>query len=285
MELKSTLLNIFRSPQYKPPVLPAVALEITSLTRRSNASYEDVVKVLVKDPLLVANILKLAQSPIYGGRQRAQSLGDALNRLGLNTLRDMVWQVAVGLRIFRGQAYASTMERLQLHSTFTAHAARLVAVKAGVAAEHAFLCGLLHDVGWSGALVAVSERVASPPDLPTLYRVIDRLHEEVAGAMGALWSLSPEIVEVIAHHHELDFSETSSSLVSVLCIAEQLADEFDFGIEARAISPEDPRVDEHLVGRFEQSVARLKLEPKLDELRTGAEQLSESLRSMPSLNE
>jgi hypothetical protein len=67
-ELQQRLLSIFRSPHYKPPVLPNVALELTDLSRKTHVSYDDVIKVVEKDPLIVASVLKLAQSPLYGGR-------------------------------------------------------------------------------------------------------------------------------------------------------------------------------------------------------------------------
>jgi putative nucleotidyltransferase with HDIG domain len=281
LELKDRLLSIFRSPQYKPPILPAVALELITLTRKTSASYEEVIRVVEKDPLLVANVLKLAQSPLYGGSLHAKSLPEALNRLGINTLRDMVWQVVVGLRIFRADAYASTMERLQRHSTFTAYAARIVAVHAGIEAEHAFLCGLLHDVGWSGTLITVSESVPNPPSLETLFVVVDKMHAEAAAAMATLWGLCPEIVDVIGHHHDADIPNYPvPALVPVLCVAEQLADEFDFGIEPKAEGRSlIARADENLAGRFEQAVVFLKLEQKLDGIRESVSQIAERLRA------
>src|SRR5262245_60872131 len=145
--LQGLLLELFQSPTYKPPVLPAVALELTQLSRNPGASYDEVVAVLQKDPLIVAGVLKVAQSPLYGGRLPLQSLKDAVQRLGINTLRDIVWQVVAGMRLFHVKSYTALMERLQAHSMFMAHAARLVAMRAGIAAEHAFLCGLLHEIG------------------------------------------------------------------------------------------------------------------------------------------
>jgi len=280
IELRNTLLSTFRSPQYKPPVLPAVALELTSLTRKASVSYDEVVRVVEKDPLLVASLLKLAQSPLYAGRSHVQSLQEALNRLGINTLRDMVWQIVVGLRLFRAPAYSGIMERLQSHSTFTAYAARFIALEAGIGAEHAFLCGLLHDVGWSGALVIVSERVPTPPRDDVLFATIDKMHAEAAAAMGTLWELSPEIIDVIGHHHDLaQLDAAAPPLVPVLCVAEQLADEFDFGIEPKGDGKSmQPRVDENLVGRFESALSLLRLELKLERIRASAALIAERLR-------
>jgi HD-like signal output (HDOD) protein len=278
-ELKNSLLATFRSPQYKPPVLPAVALELISLTRKSSASYEEVTHVVEKDPLLVADVLKLAQSPLYGSRQRVRSLQDALNRLGINKLRDAVWQVVIGVRVFRAPAYAAIMERLQSHSTFTAYAARVVAGAAGIPAENAFLCGLLHDVGWSGVMVTLTERNAATISEDALLPTIDAIHAEVGTAMGTLWGLSPEIIEVMGRHHD---GQPAPALVPVICVSEQLADEFGFGIES-AEDTGKPRmnVDENLVGRFEQAVASLRLEAKLERIRNELGEIAERMRANP----
>lgn len=278
-QLRQKLLAIFRSPHYKPPVLPNIALELTELSRKSHVSYDDVVRVVEKDPLIVASVLKLAQSPLYGGRTPVQSLKDALNRLGLTMLRDLVWQVVMGMRLFRVRNYTSTMERLQLHATFTAYAARIVATRAGVAAEHAFLCGLLHDIGFCGVLIAISES-KTPPDPATLFEAIDKMHAEAGSAMARLWALSPEIVNVIGHHHDLSRDKPPVSvLVPVLCVAEQLADELGFAVEESLHDDSKPRIDANLDGRFEHAVQLLKIESKLDAIRGSVAEASERIRS------
>lgn len=279
-DLQQKLLSIFRSPQYKPPVLPNIALELTDLSKKQNVSYDDVVRVVEKDPMITASVLKLAQSPLYGGRP-VQSLKDALNRLGIATLRDLVWQVVANMRLFRVRNYAPIMERLQLHAMFTAYAARIIAQRAGIAAEHAFLCGLLHDIGWSGTLLAISENNSKPPDPKTLFAAIDTMHVEAGEAMARLWGLSQEISTVIGHHHHLDKQRKPASvLVPVLCVAEHLADELGFAIEPR---PENgvmskERIDANLEGRFEIAVGSLKIENKLAAIREAAAEAGQRIR-------
>jgi len=272
-ELQQQLLRIFRSPNYRPPVLPNVAIELTELTRKSTASYDEVVSALQKDPLIVAGVLKVAQSPMYGGRLPVQSLKEAIQRLGINTLRDIVWQVVAGMRLFRVKGYTSFMERLQAHSVFTANIARTVATRAGVAAEHAFLCGLLHDVGISGTLIALSEE-SKAPAIDLLLAAIDGMHEQAGGQMGKLWGLAPEIVAVIERHHFAGDPSQMSALIAILSVAEQFADDHGFGI----VAPDGAlRLDRQPEGRFEQALARLKLVNKLPELRERAQELAERL--------
>jgi len=279
-ELQSRLLRIFQSPNYRPPVLPKVAIELTELMRKPSASYDDVVLVLQKDPLVAAGVMSVAQSPLYAGRSPLQSLKDAVQRLGINTLRDIVWQVVAGMRLFRVKGFTEIMERLQAHSMFMAYAARIVATRAGIAAEHAFLCGLLHDVGISGTLIALAETEKSDVPLMSLLDAIDGVHEQAGGLMAKLWRLSPEIVAVIEQHHRFDPSRAGVPvLTAVLCVAEHMATELNYGILADS-SITHPLFDRHAPGRYIVALKRLKLDGKQAELYTRAEEVAERLQSL-----
>jgi HD-like signal output (HDOD) protein len=274
-ELQQMLLTIFRSPNYRPPVLPSVAIELSDLTRKTTVSYDDVVSVLQNDPLIVAGVLKVAQSPIYGGRAPVQSLKEAIQRLGINTLRDIVWQVVAGMRLFRVKGYTEIMERLQAHSVFTACMSRIVAARAGIAAEHAFLCGLLHDVGVSGTLIALVEGEKKLPDLGALLTAVDGMHAQAGGMIAKLWGLSPAITGVIEQHHpsSSEFAR-APALNSVLCVAERFADEFGYSVVAPASLEQ---FDRHAPDGFEQALARLKLTAKQAELRARAQEVSDGM--------
>jgi putative nucleotidyltransferase with HDIG domain len=279
-ELQARLLEIFRSPRFRPPVLPRVAMELTELTRKPSASYDDVVQVLQKDPLIVAGVMSIAQSPLYAGRSPLHSLKDAVQRLGINSLRDIVWQVVAGLRLFHVKNFRDIMQRLQAHSMFMAYAARSIAAEAGVPAEHAFLCGLLHDVGISGALIALAETEKDDVPIVSLLDAIDGMHEQAGSLMAKQWKLSPDIIAVIEQHHHFDPNRAGvPMLTAVLCVAEQLADELNFGIMA-ADRVALPFFDRHAPGRYLAALQRLKLEDKQDELRSRAAETAERLQAL-----
>jgi putative nucleotidyltransferase with HDIG domain len=164
---------------------------------------------------------------------------------------------------------------LQAHSVFTACMARIVAARAGIAAEHAFLCGLLHDVGVSATLIALVEGENNVPESDALLTAIDGMHAQAGGMIAKLWNLSPSIANVINHHHPAS-SELSRApaLNAVLCVAERYADEYGFSLaEPTAIEPFDRQVPD----AFEQSLLRLKLGPKISELRERAKEVAESM--------
>lgn len=278
-EIQTRLLEHFLSPNYRAPVLPKVAIELSELTRRPNASFDDVVLVLQKDPLVVANVMRVAQSPLYAGRVRLHSLRDAVQRLGTSALRDIVWQVAAGIRLFRATAFSAMLERVQAHSLFVAYATRMVASRAGIGAEHAFLCGLLHDVGISAALIALAETEADVPIMSVL-DAIDGMHQQAGRLITQHWGLSPDIAAVVDSHHGFDPNRNDIPLLTaVLCVVEHMAASVNREI-MDASANTHPHFDRHSPGRYPLALKRLKLEGKEAELHTRAEEIIERLQAL-----
>lgn len=278
-DLQKLLLELFESPEYRPPVLPDVALELSELTKKPNASYDEVVAVLQNDPLIVANVLKIAQSSLYGGR--LQSLHSAVQRLGINTLRDIVWQVAAGPRLFNARAYMPIMERVRAHSVFTAYAARMIAGRAGLAAHHAFLCGLLHDMGIAGTLIALAEAGSQAPPLTTLLVTVDAVHERAGALISKAWNLAPEIVSAVEHHHRYHPEIAEIPVLSaVICVADHLAEQQNLGVSAPSMSgSRNVRFDMQSQTHLELALKRLRLLGKEADLALRAQELAEQLKS------
>lgn len=226
------LLRLFASPTYQPPKLPQVALQIMELSQRPDVGFDEVGAVLEKDPLLAAKVLSIAQSAVYAPRSPILSLRQATVRLGLQTLRDLVLEAAVSMRVFRAPGYGEAMERLSRHSAATAYLLRALCRRARVDAEYAFLCGLLHDVGLAACLLALSDEPrggAVPFDAlgPGLHEV----HQEASGLVTRLWGLPAEVQQLVATHHELEVGGRPQPLHAALVVAEALAGERGAGME------------------------------------------------------
>jgi len=118
--------------------------------------------------------------------------------------------------VFAMPEYGDTMTSVARHSTLTAYITRIVCRRTGSDAELSFICGLLHDVGFAGLLLAVSHiEGASAPDLRLLWNDVDRLHEQATLLLTQRWGLPAEVVEVVGHHHHLHtgpFSRTAAAV-------------------------------------------------------------------------
>jgi HD-like signal output (HDOD) protein len=224
--LGAQLIETFDNPEYCPPPLPGVALELMTLSNRDDATIDRVVRLLEQDEMLAGGVMRLIGSPLYAGRSRIRSLKEAVVRLGVRTVRDLVFETALNQGVFRLAEYGQTIEQIRRHSTVTAYIARIVCKQAKVNEEHAFLCGLLHDIGFAGLLFAVSniEAEESPP-LIQLWGEIDILHEQASRLVTKLWNLPVELQEFVGHHHHLHTGETSR-IAAAIHIADRLSERF-----------------------------------------------------------
>jgi len=242
--LGAQLIETFDNPDYRPPPLPGVALELLSLSNRDDATIERVVRLLEQDEMLAGGVMRLIGSPLYAGRSRIRSLKEAVVRLGVRTVRDLVFETALNQGVFRLAEYGETIEQIRRHSTVTAYIARIVCKHAKIDEEHAFLCGLLHDIGFAGLLFAVSNIEAeASPSLLQLWSEIDVMHEQASRLVTKLWNLPVELQEVVGHHHHLHTGETSR-VAAAIHIADRLSERFGASVvgpvdEAGVLLPGD----------------------------------------------
>lgn len=69
------------------PPLPESAIKIEAIYQDPDSSFMDMVKVLEKDSLLTADILKAANSPLYGFSREVTSVERAVSLFGMGAIR------------------------------------------------------------------------------------------------------------------------------------------------------------------------------------------------------
>ena len=227
------LLECLEAPDYRPPTLPAVAVELMSLSQRSDVEIDEVVGLLEQDSLIAGRILKVVGSAAFTGATKITSLKEATMRVGLNTIRDLVMEIAMNMRVFKSPDYADTMDLLRRHATATAHLCRVVCNRTTVDAEFAFMAGLLHDVGIAGTLLALSDKKGkrkSPPDLISIWPAVDRVHQRAGELMAKLWELPPDIQITLAAHHQVILKGEVHPLAATVAIANEVAHSLGAGV-------------------------------------------------------
>lgn len=232
----ANLLACLQDPSYQPPTLPSVALELMQLAQQPEVSFEEVVELLEKDGMLAGRVLQIVRSPLYSGAVPAASLHDAVVRLGLRTVRDIVMEISMNLKVFKSQDYAETMDLIRQHCSATAHLAKTVSRYTAIDGEYAFLVGLLHDVGIAGTLLALSHNVASqrgrknPPDLIAIWPAVDRVHEQAGERLAEHWNLPADLKMAIGAHHQVLIQGFAHPLAATVAVANELAHDMGFGV-------------------------------------------------------
>lgn len=270
-DLTWRLQRTFASPAYKPPLLPAAAVEIMQLAQRPDVSFEKLAPALEHDPVLTARVVAVAQSAAYSARSPILTLHQAAVRLGVKGIRDLVMEAALHLKVFRAPGQDAAMARLARHSGAVAHVVRAVCRHTRLEAEHAFLCGLLHDVGFAACALVLSE----DPELrrtpfAELAQVIDQIHVEASALLTKAWGLPLPIQRLVGTHHDVVVNDKVEPLNAALILAEQLVWEAGAGLEppppdenpmaARLPEPPLDGIDANWATVVEQAREALRLE-------------------------
>jgi putative nucleotidyltransferase with HDIG domain len=234
------LIEIIDAPSYQPPVLPAIALEALALSRAPDLDLRQVQRLLERDPMLAARMLRVAQSPAYATRVPVASLGDALRRLGVEAMTRIVLEVSMGATVFRVRGYEGAVDTVRRHSTATAYIARAVAHAARLPTELAFLCGLLHDVGVVACLLVFARPRpgGAVPAFELVWPVVEPLHQGVSARLASLWKLPEEVGRVIGHHHVRPGAPGRNPIAGAVMVADAIACELGVGSEV----PPEPAV-------------------------------------------
>ena len=263
-DVTAALRARFGSPSYKPPLLPVIAMQVMAFSHKRDADADALAEMLSKDPMLAGRVLQIAQSPVYSGQSPIRSVRQAVVRLGLSTMRDVVMEVAMNMRIFRADGFSDALEQLRRHSITVAYLSRAVCRYASLESELAFLCGLLHDVGIAASLVVLAE----DPELRSIgvehvLTAVDDVHGEAAGQLARLWKLPVETHVVLERHHSLKVDGHIHPMIAVLAVAEELAVQAGGAVALTGSTGTRFLLDQDRPGRLEDASAALRLNDKM----------------------
>ncbi len=77
------------------PPLPKSVIEIQKITSDPEGSIGDLIKVVKEDPMLTANLLKAANSPLYGFSRQIKNVDQAVSLFGMSTVKGFAVASAV----------------------------------------------------------------------------------------------------------------------------------------------------------------------------------------------
>jgi len=201
VELAGRVVGAARSAGAELVSFPAVALEIVERVRDPKADARGVAGFIARDPALAADVVSVANSAAFRGVSEVESVHEAVARLGLTEVGRVASAVAArklldpkgGTGLFvRAVAVATAAADAALH-------------RRGARSDHAWLGGLLHDVGKALApqlLVHLATGGGHLTSVAVGERVIERVHVEVGEAAVERWALPAYLREICGHHHD-----------------------------------------------------------------------------------
>jgi putative nucleotidyltransferase with HDIG domain len=195
------------------------AVRVLQLADDPTADAKQVAAAIELDPMMTAQILRLANSAAFGMRSRVSSTQIAVSVLGFSAVRSIATLLAAGLRHNRH----ATPPGFWRHAAGTAAACSVVANRFGLARGDAFAIGLLHDLGVPilhsvdpevhAQIMAMGEDTGS--QCGGEVAEFGMSHAEAAARVLQNWNFPETFVEAIANHHDSALGATREEQVLI----------------------------------------------------------------------
>jgi len=131
------------------PRVPSVLPQLLKSLRDENVSGDELARHIAKDVSLVADLIAEVNSSYYSTSDKISSLDNAVRLLGINGLRMLVARSAFRplIQLQSGQLTKHVAPAIWQQSEYCALACRLLAQERGLDSFHAYLAGLLQNIG------------------------------------------------------------------------------------------------------------------------------------------
>jgi HD-like signal output (HDOD) protein len=198
----------------KLPSLPDLYTKLVEKMEDPECSIDDVGDLVARDISMTARILKLVNSAQFGLRRQVSSPHEAVNYVGLDTVKALVLSINAFSQFERISLGALSLDALWNHSLLTAGYAKIIAeIEDGNArlVDEAFVAGMLHDTGklalaanfcaeYNAAVASCDENATAL--LAAEESAFGATHAEVGGYLLGLWGLPGPIVDAVTWHHD-----------------------------------------------------------------------------------
>jgi HD-like signal output (HDOD) protein len=212
----------------KLPAFPAVAVKLMQMLALEDVPFPAVAKLLATDASFSAEVLRAANSPLFGMRTEATSILQAMATLGLNRVNMLVVTTALW-RSMPGHINRQLLRAWWRHNLATAFLAKHLEPNSSESGELTYMAGLMHSVGQLALLGAF------PAEYPVvLTQAADGKgtvaeceiakfgvdHCELGGTLMERWRVPAEIADAARYHHNpAEARFRSTPLVHASCCA------------------------------------------------------------------
>ncbi len=228
------------------PSLPAVVMRLQQEIEREDSDAGAIARIVSEDPAIALKVLSVANSVIYSRGAEIVDVQQAVSRLGITELRNVIYAIAV-LRLMPDLPHIDYV-RFWRHSISVAYAAsaitRFCSEESGArdasVTGFAFIAGLLHDLGilildqffpdqyeivlaMAGRNTEDSAGADASREALALHTAEEKYlgisHGEVGGIILQRWGLPDSLVEAVTCHHDPLSADRYRALTGIVHMA------------------------------------------------------------------
>jgi HD-like signal output (HDOD) protein len=228
---KTTLLKRLEGLHHIPTI-PAVLAPLLRYLQQppEQLDVQKVTEMIAQDKSLAAQCLQMANSPLFGRRQRIDSLRAAIVGLGFQRVSDIAMSCGV-LNLMPRNSGIDPVAFWE-HSLGCALVSRHFARKISYPDPgKAYLAGLLHDLGIIVNLWVLPKEfttafnVARSEGIPlheAEQTVLGFTHCESGRLLADRWELAPDLKEAVSLHHTPQQAHDHAALVAIVELSDLL---------------------------------------------------------------
>ena len=207
---------------------------IIELLRDSKSSLKMVADLIKQDPALMAQLLKIVNSVVFGLSQPIHNVSEAVVMLGTMRLQALVTSAWAFSLIDDETCPGFSPEREWNHAVAVTARTQALAEEHGASeldTDLMFIAAMLHDIGklllaanipMDYSQVITAAKNSSQPLWKVESSMFNFHHGEVGGCMLGLWGLPLPVVEAVLLHHSPDLPREPHPSIAALV---QMADE------------------------------------------------------------
>ena len=216
------------------PPLPTSVTRALEMLSDPEVDIKAVGQVIGNDQSLVTKLIKISNSALYGGRQRVESLDQALARLGAKTTKSLVLSASMQAYFFKRNPGMQTWgQSLWQHAAECGMAARRIAQATGYEEpEKAFVGGVLHDIGKLVLLLVNADayrRIQNLRKRETLCdheaerKILATDHMAIGELLMEKWKMPASAQVCVKCHHHVDQADQDPTLAAIVAYANHLS--------------------------------------------------------------
>ena len=221
------------------PSLSTTVGKVLEICSRTDASPNELNKVISLDPVLTGQVLKLINSAYYSLLNKITSLTRAITMLGMNTVKNMALSTAI-IKTMSGAKKSKSLPtaRFWQHSIGVGVSAKLLAIACDMPIaerEEMFIAGLLHDLGkipFGDEYIEVLNQAKKEqrPLIEVEREMMGIDHQEVGMMIAEKWKLNPVISSCVCGHHDVEgVDEEARKKVAFVSLANKYINILDIG--------------------------------------------------------
>ena len=237
------IMQKYKNGEIELPVLPKIVQEIQSVIKNPVSTVDNLIRVIERDAAISIRLISIANSPIYRGADKYTTVREAVPRLGVKEIQNIISAIATkSLYETKSGHFKKLMEKLWFHALASGYCARAIAKNLMFGdGDKIFFMGLLHDVGKLPLLKSLSEVFSDngSPNMEEVVSNVQAIHSSFGGIMLERWGFGKEYIEIAKQHNKEEFPDSTEKAVLIVSLANLLTRKLGYSLFENGADPSE----------------------------------------------